>query len=222
MSNFKKILLLCVALLSLNAAAFAEGIAVGGRIGTLGVGVEATVGIFPTLNARLGINKFNYSYDGTESDVDYDIDLNLDSWNALLDWYVLSSFHLTGGLLFNDNSLDVSANLVPGKSYTIGEAKFSSSQIGTLQGSLDFEKSALYLGMGWGNPVEKDRFFSVNFDVGVVLQGSPSASLTSTGGAFSNNDFFKENLLKEEADLEDAVDSFKYYPVLSLGIAFHF
>ncbi len=228
MLHFKKILrapaalLLCIVLLSFNSVTFAEGIAVGGRVGTLGVGGEIIVGVLPTLNGRLGIHKFKYSYDGTESDVDYDIDLNLDSWNALLDWYVLNAFHLTGGFLSNNNTLDVSANLKPEESYTIGDVEFSSNQIGTLTGSLDFENTAWYLGIGWGNPVEKNSRLSINFDLGVVFQGSPRTTLSATGGILSDNDIFKENLKKEESDLENEIDAFKYYPVLSLGIALRF
>jgi hypothetical protein len=221
MFHFKKILL-CLTLLSFNAFATATDIAVGGRAGTLGLGAEVIVGVFPTVNGRLGFNKFDFNYDGTESDVDYEIDLNLESWNALLDWYVFGSFHFTGGVLSNKNSLDVNASLKSGKLYTIGDLDFSSDQIGTLQGSLDFKKTAGYLGIGWGNPIAAANRLSINFDLGVVFQGAPDATLNASGGLLSDIPIFQENLRKEEVDIEEELDAFEYYPVLSLGVSFRF
>ena len=59
--------------------------AVSGKIGTLGLGAEATAGIAPNINARLGISGFSYSYTGTTDDIEYDYQLTLLAISGLVD-----------------------------------------------------------------------------------------------------------------------------------------
>ena len=64
----------CAVLLLLGGAAGARAeVALGGKAGTLGGGVELTVGLSPQWNVRLGVNAYNYTDDGREaSGIDYD------------------------------------------------------------------------------------------------------------------------------------------------------
>ena len=52
------------------------------KIGTLGFGADLTMSFAPNINGRLGFNTFSYTYDGKESDVEYDIDFE----NQVIRW----------------------------------------------------------------------------------------------------------------------------------------
>lgn len=211
----------------LNMALMAEEMtpfAVGGKVGTLGLGIEGTVRIFDFLHLRLGYNNFDYSYDGTESDVEYDFELNLESITALVDFYPgTRSFHFTAGLVKNDNHISLDASSLNGSDrFEIGDVKFSGVDIGELSGDLDFEGLAPYLGIGFGNTVDPDATLTLYLDIGVVFQGSPDATLSSIGGRLSSNSFFRNELAKEEDNLESEVDQYDLYPVIAIGLSVHF
>jgi len=78
---------LAVFLLGSSQVHAASPLAVGAKIGTLGVGADVSMQVVPSLNARLGIQGFSYDTDGTESGVDYDIDLKLFSGLLTADWF---------------------------------------------------------------------------------------------------------------------------------------
>lgn len=194
--------------------------AVGGKVGTLGLGGEITAGITSNINTRVGINGFSYDYSGTEGDVEYDIDLKLFSASLLLDWHPFGGgFRISGGLLINQNELDTQAR--PMTSYTIGNTTYTPAQVGTLRGSIDFNDMAPYAGIGWGNAVGKDKKWGVTFDIGVVFQGSPKVSLTADG-LLASDPTFQANLKREEDELQDALDEFEYYPAIAIGITYKF
>lgn len=189
-------------------------------ISTLGLGVEGTARILPKLNARLGVNYFPYTYDGEEDDVDYDIDLNLFSGSALLDWHPFAGvFRISAGLVLNANELDMKAR--PTGLVEIGDREYAPADVGTLSGDVDFRSVAPYVGIGWGNAVGKDQRWGFVCDLGVVFQGSPDAALVASG-PIASDPTFQEDLAREEENLEDDLDFFKYYPVISFGISYKF
>ena len=203
---------------TLSAAA---GIGVGVKAGTLGFGLEITKGFTSTINGRLGINSFKFDASGTESDIDYDADLKLQSVAALVDWHPFSGgFRTTAGVLFNNNKLDMTAKSAV--SYDIGGTTYTSAEIGTFGGTVSFNDIAPYVGIGWGNAVEQGQHLTFALDVGVVMQGSPQVDFTSTGGTLSSDPTFQSNVAVEEQQLEDSLNDYDMYPVISLGLAFQF
>lgn len=200
--------------------AHAEGIGVSVKAGTLGTGAQLTAGFAPTWNARLGVNNFSYDYNTTKDSINYDIGLGLKSGELLLDWHPFAGgFRFSGGVMYNKNALKLTAT--PAGSYTIGNNTYTGAQVGVLTGVMDFNKSAPYLGVGWGNAVEKGDRLSFALDIGVMMQGTPKASLSATGPVTSLPTF-QDDLAREEATLNAAMKDFKYYPVVSLGLGYHF
>ena len=118
------------------------------------------------------------------------------------------------------NKIDLDARL--NESVEIGNTIYTPAQIGTLNGSLDIDGLSPYVGIGWGNPFGGDRRWGFTLDFGVAFTDSPDASLTSVGGTFSADPTLLANLEKERKDIEDDLDSFKFYPVISLGLFFRF
>jgi len=108
-----------------------------------------------------------------------------------------------------------------GTTYDINGVSYSAAQVGNLRGNVDFNSIAPYLGIGWGNPFGSGGNWSFSCDLGVVFQGSPNVSLAADG-QFADDPAFQANLEAERRDLEDELDSYKYYPVVSLGVTYRF
>jgi len=206
--------------LLLSPLANASGFALGARVGTGGYGLEATQSLSPNVNARLGFNTYNYTYSTTESDIDYDAELKLQTTSLLLDWHPFSGvFRLSGGLIHNQNKLDLTGT--PTGTTTVGNGSYTPAEIGILTGNVGFKENVPYVGIGWGNAAAQDKHFGFNFDIGVIIQGSPSVQLSSNG-TLANDAAFQAELQQEQQDLEADLQDLKYYPVISLGISYRF
>ncbi|MBN1974769.1 MAG: hypothetical protein JW787_14105 [Sedimentisphaerales bacterium] len=190
--------------------------AVAGKAGTLGLGGEFTVGLATDINARVGYNMLDYDFDEEEiDDVEYDLGVELSSISALLDWHVFdNSFHLTGGFISMDNEIDLDAS--PTENVEIGDTTYTPSDIGTITGSAEIDGMSPYIGIGWGNPIQSNRRWGFTLDLGVAFTDSPDVSLSSTGIVSP------ADLEKERQEIEDELDSFKIYPVITLGLFYRF
>src|SRR5262245_6130105 len=104
-------------------AAHAEGYALSAKVGTVGIGAEATVHLTQKLNLRLGAGVFKYNYQGVLSDVDYALTLDLKGGAAALDFHPSGGpFRASFGLLLHGNRLDGEA--VPSEPVTLGEHRY--------------------------------------------------------------------------------------------------
>lgn len=200
----KKIIVLMAAL---GAASSVHAAGLGVRAGTTGVGADLAWGIAPTLSARLGYSGLKWNRDVNTDTVSYDGKLKLSNLNALLDFSPFGPFRLTGGFILTDNKYDVRGNFGGG------------SISGTVKAG---RSTAPYLGVGYGNV----SGLGVNFyaDLGVMLQGSPRASLSADCGSLSPGacSALQAQAAAEQARLEDKLKNFKYYPVLNLGLTIGF
>lgn len=175
---------------------------VGARVGTLGLGVDVSRSIIPTVNARVGINAFDYSFDFDTDDFEYDGDLKLRSLHVLADWHpVATRFRVTGGLLYNRNKFQVT----------------SEDNDGELEAEVDFDRIAPYVGIGWGNATSGLSPVSWSVDLGIVAQGSPNVSLSERDTGLS-----RAELQDEEDEIEDDLSGFDTYPVVSVGLIVRF
>ncbi len=197
----------------------AGGLAISGKAGTLGYGGELTTAIRPGLNARVGINTLDWDFDADIADIDYDLDLGLDSITALVDWFVFNTpLRLTGGVIFMDNDLDLRARGSAGELEGIGDGTYDWASVGTLSGTVSVDNPAPYIGIGWGNILDKSKRWGFYSDFGIAFTDSPDVKLSSTGGVPG----LADDLLRERTDIEDDLEPFKYYPVLSVGFFVRF
>lgn len=213
----------------LAAAAFAQSqseIGVTGSVGTTGVGAHATFPITPNVNARLGLGYLGYNYKGSTRDLEYDLDLKTNTYDALLDWYPDkdSAFRITGGVAYNGNKIDVRARPNTSGAYAIQGNLYNAATVGNVTGKVDFNKFAPYLGIGWGRNRKEEKGWSFSTDLGVLFQGSPKTSLAATGctapAPVCNQ--FASDVARENAALADEVSKFKVYPVLRIGLSYKF
>jgi hypothetical protein len=199
----------------------ASNIAIGARASTLGFGAEMTGRLSKEFNIRAALHPLpSFSYTGTESDVEYEFDIQLLSAMAGLDWHPGGGgFHLSGGLLLNRNKVD--ANGRAAGSYDIGGRTYSGAQVGSLRGKLTFKDLAPYAGLGFGNAVNPQKKIGIGLDLGVVFSGSPTLDLTASG-PISGDAQFQRDLDQEERDAQDDLSQFKVYPIVSVSITYRF
>jgi hypothetical protein len=189
--------------------------------GTLGGGGEVNYTINPYFTARLGFNRYNYNYNATKQQINYDFTLQLKSYALLFDWHPFAGvFHVTAGYFSNKNDV-LGLGQPQNGSYVINGDTYSASQVGTLMGSITFNAGAPYLGIGWNSLGTTHTGLGFEFDLGALFQGSPTAKL-SANGSLSNNPQFQSDLAAEQAKLQNDVNFFKIYPAVNVGLSYRF
>lgn len=214
---------------SLSGAVLVVGLATGAvadvglgvKVGTLGPGADLTVGLSEVLNARVGLNKFWYTYNATEENNDsgasgeLSAKLDLQTVPLLLDWHPFNGgFRLSGGIVFNSNKISFSAT--PGDTIEFNNQDF---QVNSVNGGIDFDSMAPYLGIGVGNAVSADGNWNFVFDLGVMFQGEPQIALSAVAANPSQQATLDQAVETERLDLQDSANPFQYYPVLAIGIS---
>jgi hypothetical protein len=198
-----------------------------GEIGTTGAGLHVAVPLASDFGVRLGMGQqLGYSYKGGTRDLDFDFRLKGKTYDALLDWYPSKdgTFRVTAGVAYNGNSIAGSARANSAGSYAIQGNTYNAASAGSIDSRIDFKKMAPYLGIGWGRSVEKDKGWSFSSDIGVMFQGSPRTSLTSSGctaGAAVCNQLASD-IGRENAALSQEANKLKLYPVLRIGVSYKF
>jgi len=191
------------------ACSTAHAIGIGAKVGTTGIGGDVAMSVFPLVDARVGWagGSINRSY--STSGASYDGKMKLNNLNALLDFHPLGpSFRLTGGVIFNDNKYDATGT--------------PSNGVGSLSASVKGNSAAPYLGVGWGRVAG----MGVNFyaDLGAMFMGSPKATINANCSGLSGAQCttLQNQAATEQGALQDKINSFKVYPVLSIGVTIGF
>lgn len=198
------------ALLASPPGAQAQGFAVTGQAGTLGVGGGVVLGVAPKIQIRTTVDFFPFEPEVDFSDITFDVELPT-SVRLLVDLYPVGGFRLTGGILIQG---DVDVTATPGPQ-EIGGTMYSGAEVGTLTGNMSFN-TALYGGIGFGNPLGK--LVGISLDLGIGVRSEPDVTLNATGTA-ANTPTFQADLRQEESDIQDDANLLRYYPVISLAIS---
>jgi len=191
------------------------------------VGVSGgTNGIAPEIGYRgehFGIRAnggfLNYSRTENIDDIDYDGKLKLNSAGLLADWYPFSGgFRISAGARSNGNKVDLHAT--PTANVVIGDVTYAPAQVGNLDGKVEFKSLAPTLTLGYGGTLASG--FTLGFEAGVVMQGSPKIQLNSSGGTLSSNALFLAELEQERQQAEDDASKFKFWPVVQVHFLYRF
>ncbi|RYC71377.1 hypothetical protein [Spirosoma sordidisoli] len=196
---------------------YRPGFAVMLSAGSAGGGVAVGYSINRQLAARLGLNLFSYSgtlTSGKDTDdiqIGFDYKLKLLNTNLLLDYYPFkrSGFRLTGGAFYNLNQISFFGK--PVKDVKFNDITFTIDEVGTLDGRADFNKIAPYIGLGFGNPYTRSRL-KFMADVGFFYQQSPQITFKTTGLLEPSSD--------QGAVIENNLKPLKYYPIVTIGLAY--
>lgn len=186
---------------------------------TLGFGAGFAIPVSENLDGRLSLNRFNYTFQTTSDNINFDSTLKLESVAALADWHLFSGItHLTAGLIYNNNGFDMNATPSALGGFTINGVYYPPGAINSLNANITFNKIAPYLGFGWSGRASKTGF-SFKTDFGILFQGSPKSSMTATGTAASAA---AGDIAAAQAQLDKDLSAFNIYPVISVGMGYAF
>ena len=208
--------------IAISAIGLAQGIAVAPKVGSTGAGLDLTIGVSPSINLRLGGQGYTRSETRREQEIEYDADLQLLSGQLLFDLHPGGrGFRLSAGVVFNAN--EVTAVSTENTTYTINGTIYPVGLVGRLRGTVETEKIAPYLGIGWGNAVAPGSRWRFALDVGAFYQGEPEVSLTAEPAIpILVPAQFYEDLEEERREIEEDAASYTIYPVVSIGVSCRF
>ncbi len=196
----------------------AGGVGLTVKAGTLGAGLEATVGVNDYLGFRFGVNGMSFGPRVLTDEGTINTDMEWFSYGALVDFHPFGGgFRLSGGGLINKNKFKMTADLdepvdLNGVEYWLE----------SLDGEVTFEEMAPYAGIGYGNAVGADGRWHFACDFGVLFQGTPELSATAQASDPALQDVVDRALEAELEDLQEDMDPFQWYPVISVGVSYRF
>lgn len=225
-------------------------VAFGTGISPLGVQLSVTTNINTHLNLRTSGNVFNYSTNFTASGIGANASLALKSAGTSLDIYPFhKGFRVSPGLLFyNGNQVTAKASVPGGTSFTLNDQTYYSANANSSTGATPVNGNA-FLNMhttnpaftvttGWGNTIPRRGHWSLPFEVGVALIGTPSLNVNLGGWACydqaqklctdisSKTDpialEIQSNLTAQVAKWAKDIEPLKTYPIASFGVAYSF
>lgn len=225
-----------VGLLFFISNANAVDVGVGLKAGTLGIGVDLSIALTRTVNARIALTDVEIDSQnetvtvgdpGGEGDIDAVLDADYGANALLIDWHVFDgTFHLTAGFLKNNGSANFTGTLL--STVTVDGNTLSPADLvgGRVGGSFSLSDSyEPYLGIGWGRKASRDPGLSFSAELGVALL-DPQAKLEATidpgSPNYANQAELDATLRNAEADVENDLDEFELFPVLSVGVNYAF
>lgn len=204
---------------SLNARA---DISIEPKVGTQGLGLDISNKFTPFTGVRLSGNYLDGKTDDKLQDISYNIDAKLLNVGALVDIYPLGgSFRVSAGGFYSDNELDINAKL--NNDIKIGDITFNKNDVGTFSGNIKQKsKFSPYIGVGRSTSYAILGGLGFNFDIGVKFTGKYDVDVKSIGGALTGNATLEDEIAKEKQQLQNDLNDYKLYPVVSVGITLEF
>jgi len=208
----------------------------GVKFSTLGVGIDVATPLARKFNVRGGFNMMRYTQGITNSGIHYDGHLQFQSAEAHLDWFPIWGLHVSPGLLFyNGNQITGTASVPGGQTFSVGGTTYESDPATPVTGTakLDFVKVSPTIMVGVGNLIPRSgRHYSFLFEVGAAYQGSARVALNLAGNvcdtsgmncqAISSDATVQANIQAQQVKLQNDVNPYRFYPVISLGVGFNF
>jgi hypothetical protein len=209
--------------------------AFGIKANTLGAGAELATPLFRRFNLRSGANFLAFTSPFGIDGVNYDANLHFRSSQSTLDWFPLGgSFHISPGILYAKNTVSSTATVPAGQSFTLGDQDFINSVADPVYGkmSLVYPRSfSPMLLLGFGNILPRStRRLSIPVELGVAYTSAPTINVNLTGIActnqgctsFATNSEAQASLTQEIQKINEDLKKVPVYPILSLGVAYHF
>jgi opacity protein-like surface antigen len=164
---------------------------------------------------RVEGNFLNFSHSVSYGSSRYEGKLKFRTFGLYYDFFPLGPLRLTGGVLVGSNKFEGSQVVRNGSVTINGQSYDATGQY--VNSTIDFRSTSPYLGIGWGHhPGLGPGFYT---DLGVIF-GRPSATITVSPAL--RQAAGSQNIAAEQADLQRQADHLRFYPVIRMGIDFHF
>lgn len=201
-----------------------ESFGLDAKIGTMGIGGELSAMLFPNTRIRGGFNFLVWEFESTISNIDYDFETEFNSIPVILDIHPFGgSFFLSGGVYFNNNTVGVEGFLGPEDFPPEYQAFDFLADYVSVSGDVEFMPVAPYVGLGWRTN-SGNSGWGVGLELGVLYQGAPDITNLRINAPIDVNDVeeVQQFLAEQEAEIEDELSWFEFYPVASLMFTYHF
>lgn len=192
---------------------------VGVTGGTLGVGPQVALRPTPHFGLRANAGFLSVSRDEEVDDINYDGELDLNSYGAMLDWFPTGGgLRISLGGRVNNTEIDLVGR--PTTNVTVGNTTYTPQQIGTLAGTVTTDDFAPMLTIGYGGTLAEG--FTIGAELGVLWQGEPEIDDLRGTGLLANASQFQADLEREEREIEDDLSDYDLWPILQIEFLYRF
>jgi hypothetical protein len=207
------------------------------KASTLGVGVDISRALGRHFAPRGSVNTFDFDYPFSIDGVTYDSRFHLRSGGASVDWFPRhGGFRISPGVLYFKNNLSAISGVPPGKYFELGDQGFINSVDDPLNGtaSVVFPRTiAPMLTIGFRSLLPgkgEGRGLSFPVEFGLAYTGAAKIDVTLNGTAcmnegcftFADNAEAQDSLKAEIRKLNNQLESYPVYPIVSLGANYRF
>lgn len=204
------------------------GIGVDASVSTAGINGNVHFDVMPMITLRGGINYLEFEAEDLEfDDVEYDTEIDFTQFGIYADLHplpIMRGFTLTAGYVFGEREFEAIAT--PLEDTQIGDVTFTPEQFGSLIGNGSLGDSGFYGGFGFDSTTRGFIPVSLVFRAGVIISDAPEFSLRAEGGLAETDPTLQaqldEEIAREVANINDEIEDFKIYPVISFGIGIGF
>jgi hypothetical protein len=208
------------------------------KASTLGGGVDISRAFGRHLAVRGSVNVVDFAFPFSIDGVTYDSQFNFRSGGVSVDWFPKhGGLRISPGLLYFKNNLSAISGVPPGKYFELGEQGFINSVDDPLNGTagvvfprrvapmITFGFLNLFFGKGEGSgrlsfPVEVGAAYSGAAKIDVTLNGT--ACTLEGCFTFAQNAEAQDSLKAEIKKLNNRLDNFPVYPIVSMGATYRF
>jgi hypothetical protein len=206
---------------ALGCAAHAQSFAVGGVVGTAGLGAEVQMKASSWLVLRGAADFAEGDRDETHGDIAYAGKLKLGTGGAFVDLHPGGKgFMLSGGAYFGQRRGELDGQ--PVTNVRIGGVSYTPAQVGRIDGDIKMSDVQPFVGVGYDSTFTRTSRIGLKAVLGMAFSDTPEVTLRASGGTLSTNAVFLENVRAEEADIAEDSKDFKYFPVAQVGLSYRF
>lgn len=217
-------------------------LAFGGGIGLMGVNLQAATNLNKYMNVRGTGNFFNYTVSNINTNgLNLNGKLNFATAGASVDLYPFPNHGLRispGALFYNQNAVSANVTVAGGTKFSLNGEDYYASSTYPITGNgglgLNSTNPAFSITTGWGNMIpRRGGHWSAPFEVGAAMTGVPNLSIALTSGQacdaqglncvnVATDPNVQANLAAQVAKYKSDLNPFRFYPVISFGLAYSF
>lgn len=221
MNTALRLALYGIAMIAIAAPAIAQESrwSVGLIGGTLGIGPQVAFRPSTLFGVRANAGFLSVSRDEEVDDIEYDGELNLESYGAMVDWFPFGGgLRISLGGRVNDTETDLDGS--PTTSVTVGNTTYTPQQIGRLSGTVTTDDFVPMLTIGYGGTLAEG--FTLGAEIGVLWQGEPEIGNLRATGLLASSAQLQADIEREEREIEDELSDYDLWPILQIEFLYRF
>ncbi|MBG6236154.1 hypothetical protein IWX76_002735 [Pedobacter sp. CAN_A7] len=211
----------CCTILGLSSVKAQQNVYLSAHLSTQGPGLEVKYVPQPGFNLRAGASMlplaFNTSYTVQSRPADAAVEVDVANAHFLVDWHPFiksdsfsSKILLSTGVAYFWKSRGDAVVIYDG-TFEFNDVEIPANEVGELYGSIQWNKFAPYVGLGFENPRPKKRV-NVGFAIGTYYMGEPTVEVTGTK--------YLTDTESDEQELRENVSPYQFLPVVQVNLNF--